>query len=112
MTFSNRSFDRKQDRKVQQLCRQVQRALMYVLPGDIADPMLQEVMVESVRPAPDATRLLVVLATSRRACDVPEILRRLDLVRARMRAEVASAITRKRAPELAFQILPTREVRP
>jgi ribosome-binding factor A len=112
MTFSKRSFDRKQDRKVQQLCRQVQRALMYVLPGDIADPMLQEVMVESVRPAPDATRLLVMLTTSRPVSDVPEILQRLEHVRARLRAEVARAITRKRAPELAFQISTAREVQP
>jgi ribosome-binding factor A len=112
MAFSNRSFDRKQDRKLQQLCRQVQRALMYVLPGDIGDPMLRDVMVESVRPAPDAGRLLVVVTTSRPGSDLPEMLRRLELVRARLRAEVASAITRKRAPELVFQIAPQREVRP
>ena len=85
---------------------------MYVLPGDIADQMLQEVMVESVRPAPDATRLLVVLTTSRPNSDVPEMLRRLEHIRPRLRAEVASAITRKRAPELVFQIAPAREVRP
>ena len=112
MTFPNRSFDRKKDRKLQQLCRQVQRALMYVLPGDMADPMLREVTVESVRPAPDATRLLVVLTSSRPVSDIPEILRRLEQVCPRLRAEVASAITRKRAPELVFQIAPAPEVRP
>lgn len=85
---------------------------MYVLPGDMADPLLQEVSVDCVRPAPDAGRLLVVLCTARPVEDVPEILHRIEQVRARLRAEVASVITRKRAPELTFQIAPAREVTP
>lgn len=106
------SFDRKDIRKVQQLCRQVHRALMYVIPGELADPLLQELLVEAVRPAPDASRLLVILTTARSADEAEQILARLEQVRARLRAEAAAAICRKRAPELAFQLAFGPEVNP
>jgi ribosome-binding factor A len=85
---------------------------MYVIPGEMADPLLQDLAVEAVHPAPDATRLLVVLTATRPAVEASEIFERLEQVRGHLRAEVAAAVNRKRAPELAFQLSLAREVAP
>jgi ribosome-binding factor A len=98
-------FDSKRQRKVQQLCRQAQPALMYAIPGDLADPLLQELAVETVLPAPDASRLLVRLTSPRGPGDAQEILERLSRVEKYLRGQVAAAITRKRAPELTFHLI-------
>ncbi|HEY8746729.1 MAG TPA: hypothetical protein VIM11_02065 [Tepidisphaeraceae bacterium] len=102
-------LDSKHQRKDQQLCRQAQRALMYAIPGDLGDSLLQELTVESVLPAPNASRLLVRLTSPRGPGDAPEILERLSRVEKYLRAQVAAAITRKRAPELTFHLLFGRE---
>lgn len=98
------------NQKTQQLCRQVQRTLLLALPGDFADPMLQDLSVADVLPAPDASRLLVRLTTRRPAIELPQILERLERVRGRLRSEVAAAVARKRAPELVFQLTLETEV--
>jgi hypothetical protein len=67
----------------------VQRALNLILAGD---PFVDEVL-----PAPDCGRLLVYVATRDAAAFAQLLARTPDL-----RAEVASAIHRKRAPELCF----------
>jgi ribosome-binding factor A len=106
-----RSGDRS-NQKLQQLCRQVQRTLSLMVPGELADPVLQDLAVMEVLPAPDASRLLVRLATRAAAADVPHILERLERVRGRLRSEVAAAVTRKRAPELMFLLCRESEVTP
>ncbi len=104
------------DRKLKQLCHQVQRAIDFALGGACTDPLLQDLVVESVVPSPDASRLTVFMYCAiLNAHDQPsiaEILHRLDAARPLLRREVAAAITRKRAPELVFQIVGEREVRP
>lgn len=100
----------KTDRKLQQLCRQVERALSYVVPGELADPMLADLSVASVRPGPDASRLMVAFRSNRPIADAPLILERLERVRGKLRSDVAAAVTRKRAPELAFHLLFAEEV--
>jgi ribosome-binding factor A len=100
----------KHQRKVQQLCRQVERALAYVVPGGLADPALADLSVAAVRPAPDASRLMVWFRTGRPISEARDILERLEHVRGLLRSEMATAITRKRAPELAFQLLFAEEV--
>ena len=84
---------------------------MYVIPGEVADPLLQDLSVQAVYPAPDASRLMVVLTTTRPA-EAAEILERLEQIRGRLRAEAAAAVNRKRAPELTFQLTLAREVKP
>lgn len=100
----------KRGQKLHQLCRQVERALAYVVPGGLADPFLQDLSVVAVRPGPDASRLMVWLRTSRPLSEAQAILERLEAVRARLRSDVAAAVTRKRAPELAFHLLFGQEV--
>jgi len=61
----------------------------------------ENLFVDEVTPAPDCGRLLVriFVPDDRPVAEVIDALRRES---PRLRAEVASAITRKRAPELSF----------
>jgi ribosome-binding factor A len=83
---------------------------MYAIPGDMKDPVLQELTVEEVVPAPDAGRLLVRLRSGGSAEETGLILERLAVVVPYLRAQVAAGITRKRAPELSFALMFGREV--
>jgi ribosome-binding factor A len=93
------------DRKTLQLCSQVADTLNLVLSGECADEVLQSLQVVEVRPAPDASQLLVLVCPA--AGDpVPEantVLRHLAAAKGRLRGEVAAAIVRRRAPNLVFQ---------
>ena len=94
--------------KALQLCRQAHRALSLTLAGECDDDVLRSMYVESVTPAPDATHLLVRVvipagATHARADDVRDRLQRVQGV---LRRAVAEAVTRKRAPELTFIVVP------
>lgn len=87
------------ERKTQQFCRQVQRALNLAiedLSGDGAG-----MFVEEVTPAPDCGHLLahVIVPEGR---SIAGALTALRANAARLRSDVAMAIARKRAPELFF----------
>lgn len=94
-------------RKVQQLCRQVEERLGLVLAGEVDDPALQDLYVVDVAPEPGSGRLLVRLARAPGTAYTPitELLPRLDALRPFFRVEIAQAIHRKRTPDLVFQIL-------
>jgi ribosome-binding factor A len=93
-------------RKALQLCAQVLRTLNCVLVGD-ADPVLRDLLVVDVCPAPDTKRMLVsvVLAPSAAEHDPGEVLSHLHRAQGHLRSEVAAEITRKKAPELNFRVL-------
>jgi ribosome-binding factor A len=95
------SHERREQHKAAQLCRQVQRALNMALASRGADDDLSDLFVEQVTPAPHCGHLLVhvVAPADRPFADALSALRRDT---ARLRCEVAAAITRKRAPELSF----------
>jgi ribosome-binding factor A len=89
--------------KTMQLCRQVQRALSLALSGECGDELLRAVWIDEVVPAPDASRLMVRLIVPARARATPaDVMQNVARAQGRLRAEVAKAITRKRAPELFF----------
>jgi ribosome-binding factor A len=102
--------NRHRDHKAQMLCRQVQRALNLAL-ADLRDDVLRDLYVADVTCAPNASHLLVgvVLPSGTAAA---EVLARLAPVTAKLRAEVAQSITRKRAPELTFVPVFPPEVQP
>jgi ribosome-binding factor A len=105
---SNRkSFNPREDRKTQQLCQQVKRALMLALAGGCDDDVLRDVYVESVEPMGSGSQLLarvtVPTTTDRPLWDV---IARLNDRSARLRAIVAHSICRKRVPALAFVAVP------
>ena len=93
-------------RKARQLCRQVADVLSYVLAGESADEVLQNLLVLSVDPAPSTSRLLVTVQPDAAAetVGVAEVLARLYRAAGWLRREVAASIHRKRTPELAFRV--------
>lgn len=106
-----RDFFRKKEtrgtsRKDWQLCRQVAETLNYVLSGEAHDDVLLGLLVQQVEPAPDASRLLVTVGSLDRSdqTDPSTILLHLQQATKRLRAEVASSISRKKAPELIFHV--------
>ena len=111
--FSDINHRRKTNYRSHQLCRQVTEALMYVLSDGPATDDLSCLHVASVVPAPDSSRLLVVLWPDADVStfDRERILAKLEEHRGRIRCEVAAAITRKKAPILIFQVLDPRVAR-
>jgi ribosome-binding factor A len=97
----NRSESRQVQRKTQQFCRQVQRALNLALADSSVPGIGCELFVDEVSPGPDCGHLLVhiVVQDGYSIVDAMSSLRR-DA--SRLRSEVAMAIARKRAPELLF----------
>lgn len=94
------------NRKALQLCGQVVDALGGFL-ADAGDDVLRELLIVSVTPAPNSSRLLVTVAPAPTgaAPEAAVVLEHLQHALARLRAEVAAAIHRKRVPELAFRMI-------
>jgi len=94
------------NRKAQQLCAQVAQTLEQVF-GESTDAVVQSLQVVEVRPAPDASQLLVLTAPAvGAACSPDEATQALARASGWLRSEVARAITRKRAPQLVFRVVP------
>jgi ribosome-binding factor A len=89
--------------KDMQVCRQVFDALTYAL-AELDDPLIDELVLTSVVPAPSAARVQITLSPARPDLDVDEALARLRDVAPELRAEVAAEISRRRVPELVFRI--------
>ena len=87
-----------------QLCRQVFDALSYAF-AEIDDPIIDELVLESVTPAPSAARVQVNLI-SQDDVDREQALERLHAVAGELREEVAAEVSRRRVPELVFRIVP------
>lgn len=88
-----------------QVCRQVHDVLTYAL-AELDDPMIDELVVAYVTPAPNASRVQVTLVPSREGIDVDStaVLERLHEYADDLREDVAAEVTRRRAPELVFRI--------
>jgi ribosome-binding factor A len=103
-------------RKTLQLCSQVADTLNLVLSGECADEVLQCLQVVEVVPAPNASQLLALVspASTDSTLDPATVLKHLAVANGRLRAEVAGAIVRRKAPKLIFQFVggnPTAEGR-
>lgn len=86
------------------LCGQAERAIAMALAGECGDPVLQDLAVEAVLPAPNAGRLLVLVRPMTSGALPLDLLERLEGAAPLLRRAVAEAIVRKRTPELAFQV--------
>ena len=85
------------------VCRQVLETLTFAL-AELGDPLIDELAVASVVPAPSAARVLVTLVPIREDLDADAALARVREAIEELREEVAADVTRKRAPELVFRI--------
>ena len=97
---------RRPGRKALQLCRQVAEALAAALAG-CGDAALNGLQVVAVEPAPHAGRLRVTVAAAPSAAerDAAVVSEHLQRAAGRLRSEVATAIHRRKAPELAYRVL-------
>jgi ribosome-binding factor A len=86
-----------------QLCRQVFDALTYAL-AELDDPVIGELVLAAVDPAPSASRVQVTLTTLDDQLDGADALARLSALAPTLRAEIAAEVTRRRVPELVFAI--------
>jgi ribosome-binding factor A len=104
--FDRRGGRAEGKRKTLQLCREAERTLSAVLAGECDDDLLRDLIVLSVVPAPNAGRLLVTLALPESAgVSVEEALQRLLGAAGHLRSEVAAAVSRRKTPELAFNVV-------
>ena len=97
----NRSDSRQAQRKTQQFCRQVQRALNLALADSSLAGIGCDLFVDEVSPGPDCGHLLVHIVVQD-GYSVVDAMCALRRDAPRLRSEVAMAIARKRAPELSF----------
>lgn len=98
---------RNKDRKDAQLCAQVRETLSLTL-AETPEPDLLELFVLDVVPGPDSSRLIVQVAAPAER-DPDQVRARLDAIAGRLRAEVAAVVNRKKAPNLAFIVVPFGE---
>jgi hypothetical protein len=90
------------NRKALQLCAQVARTLASVF-ADCGDDVLRDLLIDSVTPMPNTSRLLVtVLPTA--TIETSVLLDHLERARGKLRTEAVAAIHRRRAPDLVFRV--------
>ena len=105
--FHKKPWDapKQQSRKAGQLCGQVRDALHSALAG-CGDAVLQALAVASVEPAPHTGRLLVkVNLPADAGIDRATAEDHLRRATGMLRSEVAAAVNRRYAPELAFAVI-------
>jgi len=112
--FFRKASEKKVNRKALQLCGEVARTLGHALAWELGDDLLGQLQVEGVVPAPDSSRLLVTVSMEGAPDTDPpnKVLQRLRQATGRLRAEVATAIHRRRVPDLAFRLELRKEVDP
>jgi ribosome-binding factor A len=99
-----RGASRGDDRKLKQLAREVYRVLSQAL-AELADPRLESAFALEVRPAPDGSRFALQVSAGTRAT-VSEVEAALEAARGHLRDELSMALSRKRVPDLVFEVMP------
>ena len=91
------------NRKALQLCAQVEQTLQAVF-AECGDAVLRDLLIDSVKPAPNAARLLV---TVRRTVPLEAalVLEHLHRAHGKLRTETVAALHRRRAPDLLFRVM-------
>jgi ribosome-binding factor A len=98
------------DYKLSQLCSQVEEAVVYAL-GASRDAALRDVLVVSVVPARGAASLQLTVESDADGVDgMDRVHAKLTRAKGYLRSEIASAINRKRTPDLTFVVVPTDDL--
>jgi ribosome-binding factor A len=105
--FKPATLARKENHKAKQICRQAAEVLDLTFAGEACDNLFTDLRVVWVVPAPDSSRLLVTVYADvpPEEFDAAQIQDRLTACKGRLRAAVAAAVTRRRAPDLAFNVI-------
>ncbi len=106
--FKKREQKRNYARRDRQLCAEVRRCLDLVLPEIMIQSGISVCEVLSVNPAPDISRLMVVVGVDVEHLAVASQV--LGLLKGRIRTDVAQAVHRKKAPDLSFEVVPSGEM--
>jgi len=96
-------------KKLLRMCSQVARTVAVSLTGECDDPLLNDLQVVEVIPAPDASRLCIKVRSSDESHESSLVEDRLEKRRGYLRSEVARVLNRKRAPELEFLLVHSGE---
>jgi ribosome-binding factor A len=104
--FGDTDRSRKTNWKALQLAKQVERAASLTLESECESEALAGAVVVSVEPAPDASRLRVVvcLASAPSGESLAQARAALAAFVPAVRAEVARSIHRKRVPEIVLEV--------
>jgi ribosome-binding factor A len=92
------------EHKDRQVCRQVFEVLSCAL-AEIDDPLIDDLALAAVDPAPDAKRVLVTLISTRPDVDIDAACERLQEFAGDLREDVAAEVHRARVPELTFRVI-------
>ena len=79
--------------------------------SDVRDEEAEDLVIVSVEPAPDSSHLRVLVADAggHREPDIERLRGLLKRLEGRLRAAVALAVHRKRAPTLSFVVVPSND---
>ena len=103
--YLRRGF-KKKNKKIHRLCSQVMRTLNVSLSTEGRHDLLQGLSVDTVQPAPNASRLLVSVSTIKplhqEECE--ELRQLLKQMKGLFREELAIVLHRKHVPDLIFQL--------
>jgi ribosome-binding factor A len=92
------------EHKDRQVCRQVFEALSCAL-AEIEDPLIDDLALAAVDPAPDAKRVLVTLISTRPDVDLDAAVERIQEFASDLREDVAAEVHRAGVPELTFRVI-------
>jgi ribosome-binding factor A len=107
---SRRSAEKAMRRKDLQVCKQAKMAIDAALAAS-SDEVLRDLRVQRVEPAPDARRLRVHIGVPEWVFGGHEqsVREHFKSARGFLRCEVAAAVSRKRVPQLLFELVPIVE---
>jgi ribosome-binding factor A len=104
--YAYRPNARRPHRKGLQLCRQIARAISHALSWELGKDVLSQVQIDSVEPAPNTSRVAVFVSFDPSIVSREAIETELVQAAAPLRAAAASAINRRRVPDLAYVVVP------
>ncbi len=105
-TLLHKPTRKKTHRKTYQVCKQAEKTLNLVLAGESTESVLRELIVCAVEPNPDSAHLLVIVeANSTVVLNENEVLEALQRAGGRLRTALATAINRKRTPQISFRFI-------
>lgn len=106
MSRERRRKNFQEERKILQLCKQVERRLSLVLAGEINDEILDGLLITEVSApfGPSILKVEIALPRDKQDLDKTLVIERLQSISGWLRSEIAQEIHRKRTPKLTFSI--------